>query len=180
MESLWLLPLLILFLFLSLGQVFKVYVTYNFLENLGHVVFKFFVFKVLKISFSLTTQEIIIKGKKKTKFITFESSDPNLKFFQNLSLQIKDKLRVKEINLVAKIGLFEAQQTALLCGALNVMFKTFSSYVKNIKPTASVYAGAYAFFKQKVLEVSFYGKMSLSVFDFLYVLLFSFFGQKNT
>lgn len=180
MESLWLVPLLLFFLLLTIGQVFRIYISYNLYENLGLVVFKFFVFKVVKISFDLSPSSITIRSKKKTKNISFEFSDPHLKFAENFAMQIKDKLRVKDLSLCAKIGLEEAGNTATLCGAVDVMFKSFVCYVKNIKPTASVKAVAYASFKKKIMEVSFYGKMSLSIFDFLYALLFSLFVEKNT
>lgn len=180
MESLWLLPLLIFFLFLSVGQVFRVYISYNFYENLGLVVFKFFIFKVVEISFDLSVSSITIRSKKKTKNMRFEFSDPKLKFAENLAAQIKDKLRIKEFSLCAKIGLGDAGKTARLCGAVDAVFKSLGCYIKNIKPTASVNTGALASFKKEILEVSFFGKMSLSVFDFLYALLFSMFIEKNT
>lgn len=180
MESLWLLPILFLFLFLSIGQVFKIYVAYDIYKNEGLVVFKFFALKIINVSFSFSVNEIKIITNKKIKTISFEPSDPNLKFAQALSVQIKDKLRVKEIDISAKIGLGEAQQTAILSAAAGVFFKVLCAYVKNVKPTASVNAEAFSSFHTKVLQIAFYGKMSLSLFDFLYALLVCAFGQKNT
>ena len=180
MESLWLLPLFLFFLLITVGQVVRIYISYNLYENLGLIVFKFFIFKVVQISFDLSPSSITIRSKKKTKNISFEFSDPHLKFAENFAVQIKDKLRVKELSLCARIGLEEAEKTATICGAVDVMFKSFVCYVKNIKPTASVNAVTYASFNKKIIEVSFYGKMSLSIFDFLYAILFSLLIEKNT
>lgn len=179
MESFWLVIFLILFLFLSLGQVFKVVVDYDIYKNLGQISIKFFVFKVIKFSFSLSAKEIILKGKK-TKVISFEDADPSLKFVEKMAGQIKDKLRIKEICLCVDIGFKEAQSTAIFCGGVDVFFKIFSSYIKNIKPTATVFCKANPHFKKQVLSVYFYGKMSLSIFDFVYALVLSVLSQNHT
>ena len=173
MESLWLIGVLIGVLLLVIGQVFKLSVFYNLLENSGDLSIKLWFLKIKKLSFKISHNGIIIRTNKKRMQIEYSINDPEIKFYENFSMQVKEKIKIKHISFYSNIGTKDAYHTAMLSALVNIFYKTLAAKVKNIKPTSSVDINAVTSFNQNVCKFSFYGKLSLSIFDFLYCLIFA-------
>lgn len=179
MESLWLLPFFLGIFFIILPQVFQFYFQYNPYENLGVIAFKFWFITVKTFSFEVKCDRIILRTNKKRIDMLFLEFDPKLKFYQKLSNEIKDKVKLKYLDIYSRIGTTDASSTALMTGALAVLAKAICSKIKNSKPTATININAFAEFKKKVFEVLVYSKISLSIFDFLYAVVIAWLGQKQ-
>ena len=108
MESLWLIGVLIGVLLLVIGQVFKLSVFYNLLENSGDLSIKLWFLKIKKLSFKISHNGIIIRTNKKRMQIEYSINDPEIKFYENFSMQVKEKIKIKHISLYSNIGTKDA------------------------------------------------------------------------
>lgn len=180
METLWLLPLFAVILFVAVPQVFKFYVFYSPYQNFGFVAVKFWFLVVFKFSFEFKINKIVIRTGKKTIDVEYALSDPTLKFYGDLSKEIQDKIKLKSFDFYSKIGTGDAASTALWTGFMAALAKAVCSKMKTSKPTANININAYSEFKRRIFEVSLYSKVSLSIFEFLYSVLMAWFMQKNT
>lgn len=180
MESLWLIPVLVFILLLIFGQVFKFYFAYSPLENSGLVVVKLWNIKIQYFSFQLKPKSIVIRTNNKKTQVEYSFNDPKIKFYENLSNQVNEKIKVKHIDIYSNIGTGDACESALICGVLNIFYKIFSAYIKTVKPTCSINISSHTQFNQKVFDFSMYSKISLSLFDFLYSLFMAILEKERT
>lgn len=179
MESLWLLPLLLFIFFIVIGQVFKFYLTYNPLDNEGLVIIKIWGIKIKNFSFQIKPKAIIIRTAKQTQNKEYSFSDPKIKFYEKFSLQVKEKIKLKNVDFYSKIGTLDACQTSIYVGVVNVISKVIFAYIKNVKPTCSICINNHADYDKKICNFSLYAKLSLSIFDFVYCLLFAWLEKNN-
>lgn len=180
MESLWLIPVLVFILLLVFGQIFKFYLAYSPYENSGLVVMKLWNIKIQYFSFQLKPKSIVIRTNNKKTQVEYSFNDPQIKFYENLSLQINEKIKIKHIDIYSNVGTGDAAESALICGVLNVFYKIFSAYIKTMKPTCSINISSHAQFNKKVFDFSVYSKISLSLFDFLYCLFIALLEKDRT
>lgn len=173
MESLWLLPLLLFIFFIVVGQVFRFYVSFDFFNNNGLVVIKLWCFQIKKFSVQFKKDGIVIRTEKKSEEVKYAFNDPKLKFVENFSLEVTEKTKVKMLDIYSNIGAGDAQKSALLSGTVNVFWKILVAKIKNAKPTCTIDITNQTFFNEKVFNVMVICKLSLSIFDFLYSLIFA-------
>lgn len=173
MESLWLLPLLFGLVMIVIGQVFYVYCAYDVHQNLGLVVVKCWFLKLKHFSFQIASGGIVVRTENTKKQVNYAFSDPKLKFYERLMLEIKDKTKAKSLFVDAEVGANWAKNTAMFCGLTDVALKILCAYVKNMKPTCKMHAMAHPNFQKNVLKISVYSKVSISIFDFLYAVVFA-------
>ena len=95
MESLWLLIVLFLLILLIIPLFFRIYLSFDPLNNEGMVVIKLFFINIVYFSFQLTINGIIIRTKKERKQLEYKFSDPKIKFYELLTLQLKQKVKLK-------------------------------------------------------------------------------------
>ena len=179
MESLWLLPLFGFILFIVIGQVFKFYVSFDFLENGGLVVIKLWFFKLKQFSVQFKKDGIVIRTGMEVEEVKYGFNDPKLKFVQDFSQEVMEKTKVKLVDIYSNVGAGDAGSSALLSSSVNVLWKILAAKIKNTKPTCTVDITNQTFFNDKVLNVSVFSKISLSIFDALYSLIFAWFKSSN-
>lgn len=168
MESLWLLIVLFFIILLIIPQVYKLYIAFDPINNKGLVIIKIWGIHLKYFSFQLNTDSIKVRTGKKLKEVEYKLTDPKIKLYQNFTTQIKQKIKVKYIDIFSNVGTGNAYSTGLLCGSLNVFYKIFSSFIKNSKPTCSINITSQASFNKKISHFSFFGKISIAIFDFIY------------
>ena len=179
MESLWLLPLFGFIFFIVIGQVFKFYVSFDFLENSGLVVIKLWFFKLKQFSVQFKKDGIVIRTGKQVEEVKYAFNDPKLKFVQDFSKEVMEKTKVKLVDIYSNVGAGDAQGSALLSSSVNVLWKILMAKIKNTKPTCTVDITNQTFFNDKVFNVSVFSKVSLSIFDALYSLIFAWLKSSN-
>ena len=152
MESLWLLIVLFLLILLIIPLFFRIYLSFDPLNNEGMVVIKLFFINIVYFSFQLTINGIIIRTKKERKQLEYKFSDPKIKFYELLTLQLKQKVKLKYINIYSKIGTGDAYHSAMLSGLINIIYHIFSSYLKNLKYSTSISVNSQTLFNEKVIK----------------------------
>ncbi len=179
MESLWLLIVLFLLILLIIPLFFRIYLSFDPLNNEGMVVIKLFFINIVYFSFQLTINGIIIRTKKERKQLEYKFSDPKIKFYELLTLQLKQKVKLKYINIYSKIGTGDAYHSAMLSGLINIIYHIFSSYLKNLKYSTSISVNSQTLFNEKVIKLKFYCNASICLFDILYCFFTSLFLNKK-
>lgn len=168
MESLYyLIPLFVILVF-----IMPVFITlkasYNVFNNRGAVGVFLFGKKLKSFIFSFSGMSIKIYNDKgiKEEDIDFESQEAVV--VENLVGQIKDKTRLKLLQVNYNIGLGDAFQTAIFCGVVNFCILTFFTRLKSSKPTASMLVCDNIAYNQYVFESAVTLKFSISLFDIAY------------
>ena len=173
MTALYLLiPAFLIFLLL-LPIVLEVRVSFDVTSNTG--VISLFMFKknIIYYILEIKGNMIALKNEKTTieKKIEFES--PELEFYKYFVSEVKEKLRLRFLEINYNIGLNDAFLTSMMCGYINLICNTIFAYIKNAKPTASLAFYDTASFNKLEGVVSVKANLSISLFDLVYSLLLS-------
>ena len=184
MESLWLIIVLFFIFLLIFPMLFKFNIVYEPFENSGVVVLSFFFFDVYNFTFEIKSNSIVIRTKKTRKQIEYNFSDPALKFYEQFSLELKEKIRIKRFDINSVIGTKDAAQTGLIAGIMSIIYHALASYIYNIKVSTKVTIDEEIVYNQEVFKLRLFGKISISLFDILFCFITSLFitkyGQTRT
>ena len=90
---------------------------------------------------------------------------------ENLMKDVKDKVKLKYLQVHYNLGVSDAFKTAMLCGYVNLILLTVFTRIKCTKPTASFFLGDNPSFNQTVFQFAFALKISITFFDVAYSLV---------
>ena len=162
---------IIFFLFLPVVIEFKA--SYNILSNTGVISLYLFKKNIIYYIFEFHGNSICLKNEDEIIEKNFEFDSPELDFVKYFVKEIINKIRLRFLNIYYNIGLNDAFLTSMVCGYVNTICHFLFAQIKNKKPTASL--GLYDTQKyngeEAVLIIN--GNLSLSLFEFVYSLLFS-------
>jgi len=179
MESLELLIVLSIFLILIFPLFIKYYISYSPLQNSGMVVIKLWFVYISYFSFQLKTNSIIIRNKKKRKQIEYKFNDPMIIFYEHFYNELKQKIKIKHINIYSEIGTGDAFHSTIFSSFVNIFYKIISAYVKNLQYSSSIVVNTKTSFNKKALLTSLYVKASISLFDIFFSFFVSLFYKKK-
>ena len=125
MENLYYLIPFFLILICVMPVFVKIRGSYNVLKNRGAFALYIFGVKVKSYRFMLSHMSIKLYDEEdqKEEDLDFESKEAIL--MKNLVGQVKEKTKVKLIEVNYNIGVGDAFQTAMLCGVVNALLLTF-------------------------------------------------------
>ena len=140
-----------------------------------------FLWKIKLKTIKLTIQEnkIFVITTKKKEEIKLTVSDKQIYFVEQLVNNIKDKIQPRKVCVYAKVGVHDAKNTAIVCGTLCSVVKILFCYLKNKKPTCSMYEQIYPCFNQNICIICGYLSLTISLFDILYSLVISLFSLRS-
>lgn len=175
MESLYLIILAVIIIVLLFPIPFAVKTTYSPYQNFGVLAFKFFNLKFKVATFSVNGFGLIITTKKGVEYqeIDISISKRQIIYIQNLFNQIKDKVQIKQMYFISRIGTGSALKTAMTIGALNQLFYSFFAFLKNEKQTASLTVNSTPEWENKVFNMAVGFKFSISIYDILFCLIYA-------
>lgn len=164
---------LFLILLIVIPITFKGKISYSVLDNLGSLGVYVFGIKVFHFLFLIKDNSIIIKTKKHKKEIEMEISNEQIRFVEQLLIQLKQKIYLKNILIDSKIGLGDAFNSAILSATLLNIFLSAFAFIKNSKKYAKIEVNNFTAFNEKVIQISGIIQFSISIFDILYCLFMS-------
>lgn len=168
MQSLYfLIPTLVIIL-LMLPIILEVRFSYNLFENKGTICIYLFKIKLQYFLFEICDNQIKIQDQKQTSEKQIDFDSPELAFYEEFVAQIKDKTRLKFLELYYNIGLDDAFLTSMVCGLINVCALILFTGMKNKKPTASLGVYDIVSYNKKVVEFAIDLSVSISLFDVVY------------
>lgn len=164
---------LFLIILIVIPITFKGKISYSILDNLGSVGIYLFNVKLFSFLFMLSGNKIIIKTKKMKKEIEIDVSGDQIRFVEQLLIQIKNKIYLKLVLIDSKIGIGDAFYSAIISGAIMNILLIFLNIVKNKKKYSNIEINNFTSFNETVMQITSIIRFSISIFDILYSLLMS-------
>ena len=173
MESLYFLIPLFLIILVTFPISLNIRASFNLKNKTGIVSLYVFNIRLTLLMFRLKDNNIVIKKNKKEEIVEFELSEKQNRFVKQFSVQIQNKVNVKNLISYTRIGTKDALETSIYNGIINSVFACVFGYIKNLKPYAKIDVLSYPAYNKDLFIVTLYGKISISLFDFIYSLLMS-------
>lgn len=173
MQDLLLIVIVFFLVILIVPYKIKLHVSYNLLDNLGALSFYIFFIKVLAYKVTIKNKNIVLISEKKEKIIEKEVSQKQMRFLEQLLIQLKQKVVVKKIYLFSRIGIKNAMQSAILTGLFNSIFCSLLAYIKNTKKSAQIGSFCEPLYNDNCFTIGAYIAVSITIVDVLYALIMS-------
>ena len=173
MQSLWLIIVVFFLVVILVPIAIKIHVTYDILNNLGTFSLYIFFIKIFCYKVKIKNKTIILVSSKNKKEIETELSKVQLRFLEQLNVQLKQKLIVKKIAVFSRIGVKDAKNSALLCGFFEAIVCSILAYVKNTKKSAKMLVDCQPDYNGLTLCVGVYGSFAITITDIVYSLIMS-------
>ena len=165
-------PAVIIFL-LFLPIILQLKLSFNVLTNTGVISVYIFRKNVLYYIFEIKGDTISLKNENETTEKKIEFDSPEIIFYKYFTSEVKEKLRLRFLELYYNIGLNDAFLTSMVCGYINLLYFVLTSYMKNAMPTSSIELYDTASFNESEAVVMTNVNLSISLFDLVYSLLLS-------
>jgi hypothetical protein len=173
MVELWfIIPAVIIFLFF-LPVVMELKVSYNALTNTGVLSFYVFKINILHYIYEIKDKTISLKGMNDNKETKLDFNDPIIYFYKALIIEVKDKLRVRFLDIYYNIGLDDAFLSSMLCGYINSIILMIYSVIKRDKPTSNLGLYDTVSYNKREAVVATNLNISISLFDLVYSFIVS-------
>lgn len=174
MQSMWLI-IVVFFLLLLIIPIFaKVYFSFDVLNNIGAVSLYILCFKILAYKIKYKDKQIVVYTSKNKKDIEIQVSSKQLRFLEQLSVQLKQKIILKHVSFFSHIGMYDAYHTAIITGLYNAVCSGLMAYVKNTKKSVKFNVSSNPNFNGHNMIFSVVCTCFVTIFDILYSLIMSF------
>lgn len=171
MSSLYFLIPTFFILILMLPMFFEVKLSYNIIENSGVISVFFEKIKIKHYIFEIYKNSIRLKDENTVNEKELNFSSPELILIEEFSKQVKQKSRLKYLEVYYHLGVEDAYFTSLLAGVINSALLIFFTGLKNSRPTASLGVYDSVSFNKRVAEIAVDFCVSLTLFDVAYSFL---------
>lgn len=173
MSSLYFLIPTVIIILLVMPIFLEVRLSFNLLDKSGVFCIYLFRKKLQYFKFEIEGREIKLKDEEETKEKQIDFDSPELALYEEFSTQIKDKTRLRFIEVFYNIGLNDAFLTSMVCGVINIAVLIFFTSLKNKKPTASLALYNTSSFNKRVANLATVINLSISLFDVVYSFIIS-------
>ena len=173
MSTLYFLIPTVIIILLVMPIFLEVRLSFNLLDKSGVFCIYLFRKKLQYFKFEIDGREIKLKDEKETKEKQIDFDSPEIALYEEFSTQIKDKTRLRFIEVFYNVGLNDAFLTSMICGVINIAVLIFFTSLKNKKPTASLQLYNTSSFNKKVANLATVINLSISLFDVVYSFIIS-------
>lgn len=173
MSSLYFLIPTVIIILLVMPIFLEVRLSFNLLDKSGVFCIYLFRKKLQYFKFEIEGREIKLKDEEETKEKQIDFDSPEIALYEEFSTQIKDKTRLRFIEVFYNVGLNDAFLTSMVCGVINIAVLIFFTSLKNKKPTASLQLYNTSSFNKKVANLATVTNLSISLFDVVYSFIIS-------
>lgn len=173
MSSLYFLIPTVIIILLVMPIFLEVRLSFNLLDKSGVFCIYLFRKKLQYFKFEIDGREIKLKDEEETKEKQIDFDSPEIALYEEFSTQIKDKTRLRFIEVFYNVGLNDAFLTSMICGVINIAVLIFFTSLKNKKPTASLQLYNTSSFNKKVANLATVINLSISLFDVVYSFIIS-------
>ena len=180
MQSLWLI-IIVFFVMLSiLPIVCKVNLSYDLFNNLGVISINVFFIRVLLLKLRIENGKLCLYSGKSKKTLNIKLSEAKKRFLKQFSVQIKEKIIIKDCITSSIIGVNDAMNTALLTGAFNSIVGGIYAGIKIKKKSSDLKIISNPEYNGHCLSFCICMRVIITIFDFIYGLLISFLIVKRS
>ena len=166
---------IVFFLLLLIVPIFaKAYLYFDVLSNVGVISLYVFFIKIIAYKLKISKGYIILYTEKNKKQIEVQVSQKQLRFLKQFTVQMKQKVILKNVTAFSRIGLNDAYSTALGVGEFNVLYSSVMGYIKNLKPSAKMRVVNHAEYNGSKLTFAAQITGFVTIVDVLYAIIMSF------
>ena len=173
MSTLYFLIPTVIIILLVMPIFLEVRLSFNLLDKSGVFCIYLFRKKLQYFKFEIDGREIKLKDEEETKEKQIDFDSPEIALYEEFSTKIKDKTRLRFIEVFYNVGLNDAFLTSMICGVINIAVLIFFTSLKNKKPTASLQLYNTSSFNKKVANLATVINLSISLFDVVYSFIIS-------
>lgn len=173
MQSL-LLIIVVFFLLVLIVPIFvKFHLSYDIINNLGTLSVYIFFIRIILFKIRVKNKNIVLVTQKDQKEVETEISEKQIRFLNQLTTQLKQKLIVRKLYAYSRIGTGDAGSSAILTGLFNSIVGCVLASIKNVKKSARIGTFSEPSYNEKHLTFSLYGSFMITIFDILYSIVMS-------
>lgn len=173
MQNLWLIIVVFFLIMLIIPFFCKIHFSYDLLNNLGAISLYVFFIKIFAFKYKFKGKDIILISRKNRKEIETTLSKKQVRFFEQLTIQLKQKIVIRKLDVYSRIGVEDAMGSALLSGLFTSLTSIILAYIKNVKRSAIVGIKSEPDYNGKSLIFSIYGSIKITIFDIIYSIIMS-------
>ena len=180
MQSIWLV-IVVFFLVLFIMPIFiSVHLSFDVFNNLGAISFYVYFIKFFALKLKFKNNEIIMYSENKKKEIELKVSEGQKRFLKQLTIQLKEKLIVRQCTAISRIGMENAKSTAILTGLFSSLIGIIWGKIKTTKRSANLNIINNPDYNGRHLSFCIYMKSFITLFDFIYATIMSFLITKRS
>lgn len=168
MQSLWLI-ILVFFLVILIVPIFlKAYLCYDLINNLGVISLYVFFIKIIAYKVKFDGKKIVLFTSSNEKEIPLEISKGKMRFIEQFGLQLKEKMVLKRVDVYSNIGATQADKSALMFSAFDIILCVVFCLIKNVKGYCKLnHFGNVSWNKQRFI-FSMVSRSFITIFDLIY------------
>ena len=173
MQDFWLIIVVFFLIILIAPIIIKINISYDLLNNIGSISIYLFLIKIIEYKIKYQNMQIVIFSQKDAKDIPIQISAKKLRFIEQLSSQLKNKVIIKNAKFFSRIGVNDAYATALLIGLVSSIIGTIIGVIKNKKKSAKFEIINIPEYNENFFAMSLTTRCHIAAFDILYALIIS-------
>lgn len=168
MESLYLLILAFFIIIIIFPFSFNLEGAYNININDGYFFFKIWRITLKKVKFKRKGKAIILIEKHKNESLEIEINEEQLRFWKLFINEVKDKIKIRKIDVQSETGLGDPYKSSLFSGVFSSLILAFFARLKSSQPTASFVLNNQTNFFEFYFEIKAFLRFSISIFDIIF------------
>ncbi len=178
MESLYLLFVILVIVFLIFPFTFTLKFAYDVKNNCGAISLGlFFNFFVAKLKRKGT--EILLITQKKNSNVNLEVGEKQLKFVKHFKEEIQNKVKIRKVNIYSKLGAQNPFVASIFSSSFTIAVSILLSRLKNKQPTGSFVYRPTTSFSSDFFAAAATAKVAVSLFDVLFSFLMAILKTRN-
>lgn len=156
--------------------------SYNLYSNRGVLSFKILGLRARIFSFRFKNATIQIKrrGKKDKKELELKIEKEELIYTKRLVAQFRDKLKIRQLDFAARVGVEDAFKTAMACGFVNILVVNLFIFIKNFKQTTGVKVKTTPLYNKQQFKFRADAIVSINIFDLVFCFLFALINTRRS
>lgn len=173
MQSLWLIIVVFFFILLILPLFAKVNVSFDVLNNEGAFSVYLLFIKIISYRLRYKDNQIIVYTEQASSEIELQVSAKQLRFLKQMTVQMKEKVILKNMTFISCVGLSDAYYTALANGAINAIVYSIMACIKNTKKSAKMQVICNPKYNSSGFTLCMVVNCFVTLFDVIYALMMS-------
>ena len=147
-------------------------IRFNILRLKGVVIIKLFNKIKFEVKIRIKHGYVYINHKNRERKEKLTDKNINIMFFLNLLNQIYFREQFLEFNVFSNFGYINNScTTAVGCGLIDVLFKTFMGKLKNNKKTAHIFVAVEPKYNEDIFNMRVNNIIRISIFDIAYAFI---------
>jgi hypothetical protein len=171
MESLYLLIVVFFIILIIFPLTFDIKISYDVVENNGDLSAYLWFIPIKVARLKREGKTIILIEQHKNEELEVEIAEPQLRFLKFFYNQLRNKIKIRTLNIDSHFGIGDPFKSAMFSSALSSIILGLLARLKMKQPTASLNLDNKTDFYDNRFAVALHTRFALSIFDVVYSFL---------